>query len=76
MEYDPDDRNIISYSRTYNGKRMRVIGNFSGRPHTYSIPRDFELRDLRVAMSNYRGQVIGRKIKLRPYEAILFRELN
>ena len=76
MEYDRDDRNIISYSRTYNGKRMLVIGNFSGRPHTYSIPRDFELRDLRVAMSNYRGQVIGRKIKLRPYEAILFRELN
>ena len=76
MEYDPDDRNIISYSRTYNGKRMLVIGNFSGRTHTYTLPRDFELRDLRVAMSNYRGQVISRKIKLRPYEAILFRELN
>ena len=74
VEYDPDDRNIIAYSRTHNGKRLLVIGNFSARPHTYTLPRDFELRDLSVALSNYSGQVIGRKMRLRPYEAIVFRE--
>lgn len=74
VEYDPDNRNIIAYSRTYEGRRMLIAGNFSGRPHTFIVPADFELSDLTVELSNYDGQVIDRKIKLRPYEAILFRE--
>ena len=75
IEYDPDNRHVISYSRTYDGRRMLIIGNFSGRPHTYSIPADFNVPDLRIALSNYEGQIIDRKLKLRPYEAILFREV-
>ena len=75
IEYDPDNRHVISYSRTYDGRRMLIIGNFSGRPHTYSIPADFNVPDLRIALSNYEGQIIDRKLKFRPYEAILFREV-
>ena len=75
IEYDPDDRNIIAYSRTYEGRRMFIIGNFSGRAHRYSIPGDFNVEDLEVALSNYGGQITDREMKLRPYEAILFREV-
>ena len=75
IEYDPDNRNIIAYSRTYEGRRMLIIGNFSGRAHTYSIPADYNIPDLRIALTNYEGQIIDRKLKLRPYEAILFKEV-
>lgn len=74
IEYDPDNRNIISYSRSYKGERMLIAGNFSGRSHTFIIPGDFNTGDLRIELSNYDGQVIDRTMKLRPYEAILFRE--
>ena len=74
IEYDPDNRNIISYSRSYKGERMLIAGNFSGRSHTFTIPGDFNTGDLRIELSNYDGQVIDRTMKLRPYEAILFRE--
>ena len=74
IEYDPDNRNIISYSRSYKAERMLIAGNFSGRSHTFIIPGDFNTGDLRIELSNYDGQVIDRTMKLRPYEAILFRE--
>ena len=74
IEYDPDDKNIIAYSRTLEGRRMLIVGNFSGRAHNYNIPADFETGELSIALSNYDGQIVGRKMKLRPYEAILFRE--
>ena len=74
IEYDPDNRNIISYSRSYKGERMLIAGNFSGRSHTFTIPGDFNTGDLRIELSNYDGQIIDRTMKLRPYEAILFRE--
>ena len=74
IEYDPDNRNIISYSRSYKGERMLIAGNFSGRSHTFTIPGDFNTGELRIELSNYDGQVIDRTMKLRPYEAILFRE--
>ena len=75
VEYDPDNRNIIAYSRSYEGRRMLIVGNFSGRTHRYRLPLDFDLSDLEIAFSNYDGQSNDRVIKLRPYEAILFREL-
>lgn len=74
LEYDPDNRNIIAYSRTYQGRRMLIIGNFSGRSHTYSIPADFDISELSTVLSNYDRQTTERTLKLRPYEAILFRE--
>ena len=74
IEYDPDNRNIISYSRSYKAERMLIAGNFSGRSHTFTIPGDFNTGELQIELSNYDGQVIDRTMKLRPYEAILFRE--
>jgi len=74
LEYEPDDRKTITYSRTYGGKRLLVIGNFSGREAECVIPLDFAINDLSIILSNYDKPVRARVIKLRPYEAILFEE--
>ena len=73
-EYDPDNRNIIAYSRSYEGRRMLVMGNFSGKKRTAHIPDDFELRDLEIRLHNYDLPLTRRDMKLRPYEAVLFEE--
>ena len=75
IEYDPDNRRIIMYSRSYQGRRLLVAGNFSGKETECIIPPDFALTDLKVKLSNYENPQIGRVMKLRPYEAILFEEL-
>ena len=75
IEYDPDNRKVIAYTRTLDGKRFLVIGNFSGRKVKYTIPRDFMMRELKIRLGNYERHVTAREIILRPYEAILFEEI-
>ena len=75
IEYDPDNRKIIMYSRSYQGRRLLIAGNFSGREAECIIPPDFALADLKIRLANYDDPQIGRVMKLRPYEAILFEEL-
>ena len=74
IEYDPDNRKIIMYSRSYEGKRLLIAGNFSGGTAECIIPPDFALADLDIVLSNYDKPVVSRVMNLRPYEAILFRE--
>lgn len=74
IEYDPDSRKIIMYSRTYEGSRLLIAGNFSDKEAECIIPPDFALADLEIVLSNYDAPVRSRVMKLRPYEAILFRE--
>ena len=74
VEYDPDNRKIIAYSRSYQGKRYLVVGNFSGKTAKASIPADFEICDLSIALGNYDHNRIARELVLSPYEAILFEE--
>ena len=74
MAYDPDNTKIVTYSRNYEGQRLLITGNFSGKPAAAHIPDDFEIRDLEVIISNYDKTVVGREMMLRPYEAIVLRE--
>ncbi len=74
IEYDPDNRKIIMYSRTFEGNRLLIAGNFSGKEEECIIPPDFALGGLEIVLSNYDRSVKSRVMKLRPYEAILFRE--
>ncbi|MBE6041464.1 MAG: hypothetical protein E7220_02960 [Clostridiales bacterium] len=76
IEYRPDDRRLVCYSRTYEGRRLFVAGNFTGRKTTCDIPADFDIRDMRIVLSNYEGQILGQKMTLRPYEAVLFEEVK
>lgn len=76
VEYYPDSKSIISYSRSHEGKRFLIAGNFSARERNYVIPPDFALDELMIRLSNYGQPAIERSIKLRPYEALLFEEVQ
>ena len=76
IEYYPDDRQVISYSRCYGDKRFLIVGNFSGTRGDFIMPGDFELDELTIRMTN-RGRTdaeVEEIMHMKPYEAILFEE--
>ena len=78
LEYYPDDRQVIAYSRSLDGKRFLVVGNFSGVRADFIMPGDFELDELRIKLTN-RGRTeaeIEEIMQLKPYEALLFEEIK
>lgn len=71
-EYDHENRRIIAYSRTYQGKRLFVCANFSRRTAIYKLPDD--INKYKVILNNY--DVLGRneqRVRLRPYQAVVLR---
>jgi glycosidase len=76
IEYYPDDRQVISYSRCYGDKRFLIVGNFSGVRADFIMPSDFELDELSIRMTNLdrSDTQIAEVMHLKPYEAILFEE--
>lgn len=74
IEYDPDNNKLITYSRTYEGRRFLIVGNFTGKTAVFNIPSDFRPDELEVLLSNYSHHTISDEMILRPYEAILFEE--
>ena len=76
IEYYPDDRQVISYSRCYEGKRFLIVGNFSGSRADFIMPGDFELDELSIRLTN-QGRTdaeIEEIMQLKPYEALLLEE--
>ena len=76
VEYYPDDRQVVSYSRTYEGKRCLIVGNFSGVRADFIMPGDFELDELSIKLTNCSrtDAEIEEIMQLKPYEALLFEE--
>lgn len=76
IEYYPDDRQVITYSRCYGDKRFLIVGNFSGVRADFIMPSDFELYELSIRMTNLgrSDAEIAEVLHLEPYEAILFEE--
>ena len=72
QEFDHKNRRIIAYSRTYQGRRLFVCVNFSKHTTVYKLPD--AVKDYRIALNNYEalGRK-GRKVKLRPYQAVVLR---
>ena len=78
VEYYPDDRQVISYSRCHEGKRFLIVGNFSGTRADFIMPGDFELDELSIRMTNC-GRTdaeVEEIMHMKPYEAILFEEIR
>ncbi|MBR2707180.1 MAG: alpha-glucosidase [Mogibacterium sp.] len=76
IEYYPDDRQVIAYSRDYGGKRFLIVGNFSASRADFIMPGDFELDELSIRLTNLdRTEAETEEImQLKPYEALLFEE--
>ncbi|MBS5936938.1 alpha-glucosidase [Clostridium sp.] len=70
---DPDDKDIYAYTRELNGDKILVVCNF------YSENIEFNYKDIvnkepNILLSNYSNSSTNiKKLKLRPYEAIMFR---
>ena len=78
VEYYPDDRQVISYSRCHEDKRFLIVGNFSGTRADFIMPGDFELDELSIRMTNC-GRTdaeVEEIMHMKPYEAILFEEIR
>ena len=76
IEYYPDDSQVISYSRSYEGRRFLIVGNFSGARADFIMPGDFELDELSIRFTNLdRGDDgIEEIMQMKPYEALLLEE--
>ena len=76
VEYYPDDRQVVAYSRSYEGKRFLIVGNFSGERADFIMPGDFELDELSIRMTNLdrSDAEIEEIMQMKPFEALLLEE--
>ena len=73
-EYDRENRKVICYEREYEGEKLLVFGNFSGRSVRYTLPEEFRTGSTELLLSNYDSpQEKNGTYKLRPYEAIVLK---
>ncbi len=71
QEFDHDNRQIIAYSRTYMGKKVFVVGNFSAGNAEYRLPHWIGKKE--VLLNNYdECMEKNGKLKLKPYQAVVF----
>ena len=79
QEYDHENRRVIAYSRTYQGKKLFICANFSKHTTIYNFPG--ELGKYKIVLNNYQvdGRPVrlpfvgkkGQKLILKPYQAVV-----
>lgn len=71
-----EDSDIFSYTRTYKGKTLLVLGSFSDKKVCYNVPNNLQKFKRELVISNYNGNIEQNKdastLYLRPYEALVF----
>ena len=71
-----EDSDIFSYTRTYKGKTLLVLGSFSDKKVCYNMPNNLQKFKRELVISNYNGNIEQNKdastLYLRPYEALIF----
>lgn len=71
-----EDSDIFSYTRTYKGKTLLVLGSFSDKKVCYNVPNNLQKLKRELVISNYDGNIEQNKdastLYLRPYEALVF----
>ena len=71
-----EDSDIFSYTRTYKGKTLLVLGSFSDKKVCYNVPNNLQKFKRELVISNYDGNIGQNKdastLYLRPYEALVF----
>lgn len=71
-----EDSDIFSYTRTYKGKTLLVLGSFSDKKVCYNISNNLQKFKRELVVSNYNGNIEQNKdastLYLRPYEALVF----
>ncbi|MDO4467395.1 MAG: alpha-glucosidase [Bacillota bacterium] len=67
-EYEHNHKQMIVYTREYKMEKMVVLGNFSKKEISYSIPEEFKDK-LELVFSNYTDTIVQNRMTFRPYEA-------
>ncbi|OPJ55404.1 alpha,alpha-phosphotrehalase [Alkalithermobacter paradoxus] len=70
-----EDENIFAYVREYNHEKLLVINNFYGEEVDFNLPNTIKLNEYKssILISNYTDSPAKfDKIKLRPYESIVY----
>lgn len=71
-----EDSDIFSYTRTYKGKTLLVLGSFSDKKVCYNVPNNLQKFKRELVISNYDGNIEQNKdastLYLRPYEVLVF----
>jgi len=70
-----DHEQIYAYTRTLKKEKLLVILNFSDHRPEFKLPEDMICRDVEVLISNYEQpkEPDVSSIKLRPYEAVVYK---
>ena len=68
----PEDEDIFMYTRTYEQEKLLVICNFSQKERELEIPEEWERGT--ILLGNYKDAAVGRKMRLREYEAIVIKK--
>ncbi|WP_370831928.1 alpha-glucosidase [Clostridium sp.] len=65
---------IFAYTRSWNDDNILVICNFYGNTINVFLGEEYSKKDSQIILSNYKdAKILGRDIKLRPYEAIVYK---
>ncbi len=64
----PEDEDLFMYTRSYEGEKLLVICNFSGKERRVTVPEEFAAGD--VWISNYERQSVCGELSLGAYEAL------
>ena len=69
-----EDKNIFAYTRELNGDKVLVVCNFYDNTINVFLGEEYSKKDSQIILSNYKdAKILGRDIKLRPYEAIVYK---
>lgn len=72
-EYDHENKNLFTYSRELDGKRMLVICSFSENNVAFKAPTGFDLSAGKLVLSNYKTcGAFNNGFTMRPYETRVY----
>ena len=74
-ETDHESSSVLAFTRSYEGKRLHIVGNFTGRKLGYPMPEGLDPSRLRVLLSNYDDTEVSGSMLMRPYEAFILEEI-
>ena len=70
----PENESIFAYTRNLDDEQLMVVLNFYENEIDFKIPDNIDIDKLEIILSNYKDKVIKNEtIKLRPYEAIVYK---
>ena len=70
---DKDNPNVYAYTRTWKGKKILVLLNFTANDAQANVP--INLSKSKLLLTNYDGITLGKTVNLKPYQSMII-QLN